>query len=330
MVAKQNNFHDFSEFHWITVLLQSIDAGIVVLDRDYRIQVWNCFMENHSGLRPDTVRNKNLFDLFPDIPEKWFKHKAEAVFTLNSRAFCTWRQRPYLFKFKNYRPITGCADHMYQDLTIVPITSLNGAVDSIAAIVYDVTDVAVSEKEIQKTNDLLLNENRIDALTQLNNRGYWEERLRQEFDRFSRYRNKGSLVMFDIDHFKKVNDTYGHQAGDQVLRNVSKVLRDSVRTTDIAGRYGGEEFGVILIDTPLNSALNFTERLRKAVETGSTKYGDDNIKTTISLGIAEFNEFQNKYEKLISQADAALYYAKKNGRNQSSIYNCEKIHVKTA
>lgn len=318
------NKTDINEFHWITVLLQSIDAGIVVLDRNYNIQVWNCFMENHSGIRPDNVRDKNLFELFPDIPEGWFKQKAEPVFTLNTRAFSTWQQRPYLFKFKNYRPITGSADYMYQDLTIVPITSLSGSVDSIAAIIYDVTDVATSEQALQEANAILLQKNRIDALTQLNNRGHWEECLRQEFDRYKRYKNPGSLVMFDIDHFKQINDTYGHQAGDEVLRNVAKVLNDSVRTTDIAGRYGGEEFGVILINTPLENTMHFTERLRTSIEKTISKHGNKDIKVTISLGVAEFNNEQNKYEALISQADDALYTAKNQGRNCTSIYSYDE------
>lgn len=325
-----SNNADINDFHWITVLLQSIDAGIVVLDRNYNIQVWNCFMENHSGLRPDNVRDQNLFKLFPDIPESWFKQKAEPVFTLNTRAFCTWQQRPYLFKFKNYRPITGTADYMYQDLTIVPITSISGTVDSIAAIIYDVTDIAMGEKALQKANDVLKKKNRTDALTQLNNRGYWEKRLRQEFERYKRYKSPGSLVMFDIDHFKSINDTYGHQAGDEVLRKISQIVKETVRTTDIPGRYGGEEFGVILINTPLENTLHFTERLRKNIEQTVIKFENQDIRVTVSLGVAEFHASQTQYETVIRQADEALYVVKGNGRNQSSVYNHDNPEAKIA
>ena len=325
-----NNETIISEFHWITVLLQSIDAGIVVLDKSYNIQVWNAFMENHSGLRPDNVRDMNLFELFPDIPEKWFKRKAEPVFTLNTRTFCTWQQRPYLFKFRNFRPITSSAEFMFQDLTIVPITSLNGSVDSIAVIIYDVTDAASNETALQKANEELQKKNRIDALTKLDNRGYWEESLCNEFDRFQRYKSQSSLVMFDIDYFKNVNDKYGHQAGDMVLRNISKILRDTIRNTDLAGRYGGEEFGVILINTPIESAYYFTERLRKAVEKSVTTHNNCDIKVTISLGVTDFHEMQNSYEMLIREADEALYYAKGQGRNQSSIYDRNNVKAKSA
>ena len=98
---------DFKDIHRLMFILQTIDVGLIVLDRDYRVELWNSFVENHSGLSPENVRGINLFEIFSEIPEQWFKHKTESVFLLENRAFITWEQRPYIFRFKSYRPITG-------------------------------------------------------------------------------------------------------------------------------------------------------------------------------------------------------------------------------
>lgn len=316
----QSDNININELHWMTVLLQSIDVGIVVLNHDYEIQVWNTFMENHSGLQPQEVRNQNLFKLFPDISKKWFQQKCKSVFEMKSHAFSTWQQRPYLFKFNNYRPITGTEKNMFQNFTVLPVTSLTGEVESIAIIIYDVTDVAVNKKELEESNIALTMQSRTDQLTQLNNRGYWELRVKQEFARFKRYGKKSSLVMFDIDHFKKVNDTYGHLAGDEIIRFVAKSVLKLKRDPDIAGRYGGEEFGILLTDTSAENALVFTERLRQAIGSSEIIFEDKKINITISLGISEFNNIIDNYEQIIAQADTALYESKNNGRNQTTIY----------
>ncbi|MEM6998928.1 MAG: diguanylate cyclase [Pseudomonadota bacterium] len=315
-----NHDPSFNEFHWMSFLLQNINVGIVVLNKNYKIQVWNAFMENHSGIQPQHARDKNLFDLFPQIPEKWFKRKCEAVFQLKNQSFGTWQQRPYLFEFDNYRPITSVENKMYQNFTIFPITSLAGETDNIALVIYDVTDMAISKNKLKHTNELLTKQSRIDALTQLYNRGYWELRIKQEFDRFKRYKNGSSIIMLDIDHFKKVNDTHGHLAGDEAIRFLASNIAKLKRSSDIAGRYGGEEFSILLTDTKIEDAFIFADRLRKKVEAGHAIYEKLKIEITISLGIAEFNSKVEDYKKIISYADEALYMSKQNGRNKVTIY----------
>jgi len=329
----QTNNTNVTEFHWMTVLLQNMDVGIVVLNQNYEVQIWNTFMENHSGIQPQEIRNNNLFDFFPEIPKEWFKRKCEAVFLLQNQAFSTWQQRPYLFEFDNYRPITSTENHMYQNFTILPITSLTGETESIAIVIHDVTDIAHSKKELERSNKSLTMQSRTDQLTQLNNRWYWELRLEQEFTRFKRYGNKNSLLMLDIDHFKKVNDTYGHPAGDEVIRQLARSIFQIKRDSDIAGRYGGEEFGILLTDTDADSALIFANRLRELIESNIIVYENKNIAVTISLGITEFDDTVEEHETLISQADEALYASKNNGRNQATIYrnpNLVDVSIKTS
>jgi diguanylate cyclase (GGDEF)-like protein len=321
---------DIKEFHWMMDMFQSIDVGVIVLDRQYRVQVWNSFMANHSGKRSTEVLGNNIFSSFKDLPEDWFKRKAESVFMLKSRAFSTWEQRPYLFKFKNYRPITGPAEYMYQNITYIPLGSASGEVNHVGVIIYDVTDIAVNKNELEAANNTLQTLSRTDRLTQLFNRGYWEDCLIQEFRRYQRTEQPCTLIMFDIDHFKKVNDTYGHQAGDEVIRQTANSIREKVRTTDIPGRYGGEEFGILLINTKAEGALYLAERLRKHVESLTVKHDDMEIRYTISLGIAELQPGITDHKQWIESADQALYNAKESGRNRAIIYGADTQAKKAA
>ncbi|WP_333606501.1 sensor domain-containing diguanylate cyclase [Arsukibacterium sp.] len=312
---------DVSEIHWLMDMFQTVDVGLVVLNCDYRIQVWNGFMENHSGLTPRQVRDKYLFDLFPEIDEDWLRRKCDPVMLLKNRAFTIWEQRPYIFKFKNYRPITGSADYMYQNSTIFPITDSRGNVTHLCFIIYDMTDAAVSALELASMNGRLRQLSKIDFLTQLSNRGHWEDGLKQEFTRLQRYsQHISTLLMCDIDHFKRVNDTYGHAAGDAVIKAVSAVISSSLRSTDLAGRYGGEEFAVLLVDTTLEQANYLAERLRSKVEKLLIPYNEQQLKVTISLGLAQRDQHMQYHTNWIEAADKALYQSKVDGRNKVSCF----------
>ncbi|KMT66452.1 GGDEF domain-containing protein [Catenovulum maritimum] len=320
MTDSSQSSDQFKEMHSFMAMLQNLDVGLVVLDREYKIQLWNNFMESHSGLHPYEVREQVLFDAFPEINRDWFCHKAESVFQLNTRAFTTWEQRPYLFKFKNYRPITGSAQFMYQNITIIPLDSSVGVVEKIGIIVYDVTDVAVNRIELNAVNNELKRLSRTDKLTGLYNRGYWEDCLAKEFKRAQRTEQVSTLVMFDIDHFKKVNDKYGHPAGDAAIKNTADLLIMNMRETDVAGRYGGEEYTVLLIGTTAEQSMTFVERLRKSIEDSVVQYQDQKFKYTVSLGVAELTKNIKSHSEWIESADQALYQSKENGRNCATIY----------
>jgi diguanylate cyclase len=162
---------------------------------------------------------------------------------------------------------------------------------------------------------------RTDGLSQLNNRRYWEESVFKEYERYKRTGAPLSLIMIDIDHFKQINDEYGHVAGDQVIREISELFAEAVRQSDVVGRYGGEEFGLVLPDTDIKGALQFAERIRLAVQTLTIKpYG---FHCTISLGVAEVDSDIKKHRQLIEHADKALYVAKSSGRNIALAYDPE-------
>ncbi|WP_426143340.1 diguanylate cyclase [Pseudomonas sp. DWP3-1-2] len=314
-----NDRLDLNELHWMLAITQSIDVGVVVLDRHYCVQVWNNFMENRSGVLPSEAAGQSFFKLFPEINEQWFSKKIENVVTLGTPAFTIWEQRPYLMRFKNYQPITGQEDFMYQNTTLFPLRSTNSEISHICLVIYDVTDVATNRHQLQAANAQLQKLSSTDHLTGLYNRGHWEEAVKREYARHSRYASNASLVMIDIDHFKRVNDTYGHQAGDAVIRRVAEVIRRHARDTDVVGRYGGEEFAVLLPDTDKEGARVFSERLRQAIEAEVVEHEGQRIRCTISLGVADLSQPLEGYESLIERADQALYDSKENGRNQVSV-----------
>ncbi|RPA56066.1 diguanylate cyclase [Shewanella vesiculosa] len=314
-----NDQSAMNELHWLIDMVQTIEVGLVVLDRDYNIQLWNGFMENHSGVSPNSIKGKNLFEQFPDLQADWLKKKMESVFLLKNRTFISWEQRPYVFKFKNYRPVTGRADFMFQNITLLPLASLTGQITHISIIVYDVTDIAVNKLQLKSANEQLEQLSQTDGLTQLHNRRHWQDCMEKEFDRYSRYGDAASLVMIDIDNFKLINDKYGHPAGDKVIQHIAYLLKQALRETDCAGRYGGEEFGVVLSKTTAEDALNFTERLRKRIEESEIAFENRLIKVTISIGINDLDSEIDNSSTWLSGADKALYLAKQQGRNQSVI-----------
>lgn len=309
-----------SEFHWLLAIVQNIDVGVVVLDRDYRVDVWNTFMQNRSGYLPEEARRRSFFELFPEVDEQWFRRKVEHVVALGTPSFTVWEQRAYLLRFKNYQPITGLEDFMYQNTTLLPLKSVSGAVEQVCLIIYDVTDVATNRHQLQAANQELQRLSSTDRLTGLFNRGHWEEMLRQDYARHRRYAVNSALVMCDIDHFKQINDTYGHQVGDRVIQHTADLIRQNIRDSDVAGRYGGEEFVVLLPDTDSQGALVFAERLRQSIEGYAVRHESHSIQFTISLGIADLGQPSTDHTQLIKWADAALYASKSAGRNRVTLH----------
>lgn len=172
----------------------------------------------------------------------------------------------------------------------------------------------------EKTQQLLL----IDHLTELFNMRYFLNFARVEFERIQRYEKAISVVMLDIDHFKKINDTYGHGVGDQVLHEIAALIKNSVRAADIVARYGGEEFLILMPETGLNEACQVAERVRQVVADNPIENKDTAISTTLSLGVAELNRNVKSLDELIKFADQALYKAKANGRNRVESYSTGK------
>jgi diguanylate cyclase (GGDEF)-like protein len=159
-----------------------------------------------------------------------------------------------------------------------------------------------------------------DSLTGSLSRGFYMERFKEELERSEKFRFNFSLLMADIDHFKQCNDNYGHLVGDAILKEVAKTLKENIRQIDLIGRYGGEEFSIILIETDKEGAKFAAERIRQALEARHIRVYDEDLKVTVSIGISTYPGDARDVQALIERADEALYQAKQGGRNRVCVY----------
>lgn len=313
---------EMTELHWLFDMLQHIDVGLVVLNDQYQIQLWNGFMENHSGVSSTSAREQSLFDVFPTLNKDWLQNKLDTVLALRTPIYVSWEQRPHVFPFKSYRSITSVSEKMFQNLVIRPINNANGTATHLCLVVYDVTDVAVNKAALSAANRKLDQMSKTDGLTELNNRSSLDRALKLTFDSFSAGKSgPHSLIMADIDYFKKVNDTYGHQVGDQVLQEVARILSSGSRRGDFVGRYGGEEFCILLLNTNIEGARVYSEKIRQQIENTEIETSKGKVNITISLGCSELSQ-DSSHKSLdvwMDSADQALYKAKENGRNQTVV-----------
>ncbi|MGH7662950.1 MAG: diguanylate cyclase [Gemmatimonadaceae bacterium] len=183
---------------------------------------------------------------------------------------------------------------------------------------------------IKRLQDELELVSRTDALTKVDNRRHIEERLHEMFEHSQRLNEPLSAVMCDLDRFKAVNDTYGHQAGDAVLRQFARILQDSAREIDRVGRYGGEEFTVLLPGTVLDAAVTFAERVRKDLDEHTFTFAGGTVKRSASFGVAGWPHPRvTGAESLVKAADDALYVAKETGRNRVVRFDSEEFNAHT-
>ena len=152
---------EFENMHWIMSILQNMNTGLVVVDKDYKVHMWNSFMENHSGLGAEDVNERNLFEAIPDLESKWLMQKIDTVFLLSCAGYTIWEERPYVFKFDTARPITGRIENMYQNSTLMPLHGLDTKVSHVAILISDVTAIAVNKQGLVRANEKLAKLNKV-------------------------------------------------------------------------------------------------------------------------------------------------------------------------
>ena len=187
------------------------------------------------------------------------------------------------------------------------------------------------EKELLEANERLTLMSQTDALTGLDNRRHLNERIDEMFSHAKRLNEPFSLVMCDLDKFKSVNDTYGHQAGDEVLKQLAAILKDEAREIDRVGRYGGEEFMLLLPGTVLDAAVTFAERVRKRIEGHTFTFAEGTLTRTSSFGVAGWPHPKiEQSDDLVRTADDALYVAKETGRNKVVRFDGDEFNAHQA
>jgi diguanylate cyclase (GGDEF)-like protein/PAS domain S-box-containing protein len=295
-------------------IFQSVTTGITVADATdpgLPLIYVNPAFEVMTGYRFEEVRGNNCrFLQGPDRDQPGLTVLREAL----------KESREVVVILKNYKKDgTG----FWNELTLSPIFSRDGLLTHFVGIQMDVTvrEDAVaalreSQRQLVRANEQLTLLSVTDPLTGLKNRREFEARLAAEFSGIKRNRRAASLVMLDIDYFKRINDEYGHPAGDEVLIEVAGVLERSLRAIDLAARYGGEEFAILLPDTVAASALLWADRLYGMLEEVVWRHGA----VTVSVGIAEINAELGSVVEAMRRADQALYQAKDEGRARAVVY----------
>lgn len=290
-------------------IFDAINIGLVILDKDLKVKKWNRWMEIHSGMTEEKLVGSPILELFPNLDNPRFKRNCKSVFSFGNFCFFSQKLHHYLFPFKATSYFEPLFEYMQQSCAMGPLRDEDNVIQFMFIYVQDATEVAIYEKK-------LLDINLKDGLTGIFNRRYMEIKLKEEFSRAKRYGAHFSMIMFDIDHFKKINDVYGHQCGDFILQSISSRISSIMRNVDYLYRYGGEEFCCMLPETDIREAVLAAERFRKSVMDMESNFDGTIIKITISLGVSTVNDEIHSPERLLKMADDALYKAKKEGRNR--------------
>lgn len=313
----------------ILCVLEELNNGLFILDRNHTVIYWNRYMAHHSQKSSEDTVGKNLFDIFQNLPEAWLKKKINSAFILNTTLFTSWEQRPWIFPFPNTRLIDCNIDYMYQNCVFAPIRKgKECSVEFLSVSLYDATELALKHSQVQQTLKELTESSTTDGLTQIYNRRYIQDALEREFSNFQRHGHPVSLLMMDIDYFKRINDNCSHLAGDEVLKNIAQTIKDLIRKCDVVGRYGGEEFVVILPMTEAEGGHLAAERIRSRVENLSTHFEGQNIQATLSIGISTLQQNHANVGQWLHDADERLYESKRSGRNRITSNQNQKHHNK--
>ena len=298
-------------------VIDALQVGIVVIDEQLQVALWNRWMEEASGRPRAEVVGRSLAQVFPAVDFATLERKVRQALLLRSETFLDAASDGYLFPIKNEQQIGRRYDLMRQDVTVAPLKTAGAGGRLVCLTISDRTSLLTATTALEEANRHLARLSQRDSLTDMYNRGYAYEILIHELGRGRRYgQHPTSVLILDLDHFKKINDARGHLIGDEVLRQVSQTLKRSVREVDIPGRYGGEEFIVIMPETPLEGAHQVAERIRTAVAALRIEARGGPVPISVSIGVAERREGEGA-DQILARADSALYEAKNAGRNRT-------------
>jgi len=310
------------ELRKLTQAVEQSPASIAITDLKANIEYVNPRFTQVTGYGFDEVIGKKPSILKTDLtPAETYSQLWETITAGNE-----WRGE-FVNRKKN-------GSLYYESAIISPITDLNGVFTHYLAVKEDITERKRAEEALQKANEQLqahlteienlhteLREQALrDPLTGLYNRRYLSETIEREIIRAKREKNHLSVIMSDIDHFKIINDTYGHQVGDQFLLKIANLMKKHARGSDIVCRYGGEEFLLVLPATTVKSAAKRAEEIRQKCKKIIIQHEGKDVSITLSFGVACYPTHGQAVDEIITKADKAMYQSKHSGRNKVTTY----------
>jgi diguanylate cyclase (GGDEF)-like protein/PAS domain S-box-containing protein len=294
---------DFNSEYYKKVLDNLYD-GIYFLDKDKKIIFWNKGAERHTGYKNSEVIGKHCWDnILMHVDEKGMKLCDESCPISQTISDCRLREvEVYLHHKEGHRvPVS---------MRIAPIHDSDAQVVVAVEIFSEKSPKFTMHQKIEELKNLAL----IDPPTESGNRRYIEMNLKGRLEEMKRYRWSFGILFIDIDHFKNINDRYGHDIGDRILKMVSKTISNSLRSFDVLGRWGGEEFIAVVVNVNEEQLHAISDRLRLLVEQSSIVVGSDTVRATISLGATLTLENDTVYT-MVKRADQLMYKSKASGRN---------------
>ncbi len=280
------------------MLSNSVPDALYMFNLDMTLVKWNTAMESMTGLDADQLLGRTFQSLFD--PDEQANSEAAIREVLD----------------KDVASIESCwiagGASVPVLLNLAALRDDENEAVGIVGSAHDITYRKTLERELREIADT-------DDLTGISNRRHFLEIARHELKRAKRFHRSLSVVMLDVDHFKAVNDTRGHAVGDDVLRTLAHTCLKALRDMDVIGRYGGEEFAILLLETDEKQAFKVTERLRKAVQKMAIDTDAGPVRITVSQGIATATGAESDIPELLARADTALYAAKNNGRNRVEV-----------
>ncbi|MDZ7831349.1 MAG: PAS domain S-box protein [Desulfobacterales bacterium] len=286
-------------------ITESTGDAIIMMDNQGAISFWNPAATEILGYRPEEAIGQDLHEML--APERYH----EAVKS-NLPAFLETGWGNLVGKKLELSALNKNGHEIAVALTLSAVF-LQGQWHAVG-VLRDITEQKNMEKDLTRLADT-------DDLTGLFNRRVFLERLAHEISRCKRYGKAAVLMMLDLDHFKKVNDTYGHAGGDMVLREFARILMETVRETDVSGRMGGEEFAVLLPETTIDAAMPVARRILHLIRESAVVIDGEEIRFTASIGLAQVHADDTHPEPMLARADAAMYQAKDKGRDRAEIKN---------
>jgi diguanylate cyclase (GGDEF)-like protein len=300
-------------------LLNHLSIGIAIIDPELRFVYWNKWLAEHSLISDQAVEGRAILDVFPNLREIKFSQKLKQVFESGQPIFLKKKAHANPFPFYSGRSyIEKQLAPMQQTVIISPLKDRHGITAQALITVFDISDWISNQKTLLESKEKMELLSQTDDLTQIPNRRNILDRLAVELRTHTRKKRPMSIAMLDIDHFKRINDDYGHQCGDMVLHETAQLMTMLLREYDWVGRYGGEEFLIILPEATSDQSLAICNRLRIALQDHAFRYEDRELHLTVSIGIAARGGAENiGADKLIAEADRCLYIAKETGRNRT-------------
>ena len=315
MPVKPQGFQQLSGLfarYGVDEFLEFTSSLVTILDKDSSFLAWNLSMEKLKRNLPDARRLRDFLSapsqlLFEEFLKNTFQERMRKLATLEFSWENRWGDFSCLFIPLPEERVLFIAEAIHNITDLETITAeLEKIKRSLAVKETELKAVLAQADEVSHT----------DALTFLPNRKSILSDLQREVMFSDRYGTPLAISMMDIDHFKEINDTYGHVTGDEVLKKLATELREHIRHPDVIGRYGGEEFLVVLPQSTVRAAAEQAERLRKYFQSLVIQSGKIRIKLTLSMGLAQYKIHNEDWQSFLSRADTALYQAKNSGRNR--------------